>query len=118
MAVEMDGVEVDWCAGCRGVWLDRGELELLHIHPEAAGAFLSDLKAAATVGSESRKCPICRARMAAVESAWDRTIVLDRCPKHHGLWFDKGELARVLASHGEDDKVKSFLSGIFDGKNQ
>ncbi len=25
--VDRDGVEVDYCPSCRGVWLDRGELE-------------------------------------------------------------------------------------------
>lgn len=24
---ERQGVEIDYCAGCRGVWLDRGELD-------------------------------------------------------------------------------------------
>ncbi len=27
--VERQGVEVDYCPGCRGVWLDRGELDKL-----------------------------------------------------------------------------------------
>lgn len=25
-AVDADGIELDWCAHCRGLWLDRGEL--------------------------------------------------------------------------------------------
>jgi Zn-finger nucleic acid-binding protein len=25
-------------------------------------------------------------------------VVIDRCPRGHGLWFDPGELQRVLAS--------------------
>ena len=24
---DRNGVEIDWCPECRGVWLDRGELE-------------------------------------------------------------------------------------------
>lgn len=24
-----EGVEIDWCARCRGIWLDRGELDKL-----------------------------------------------------------------------------------------
>lgn len=28
-AVERGGVEIDICPGCKGVWLDRGELEKL-----------------------------------------------------------------------------------------
>jgi hypothetical protein len=26
---ERDGVQIDVCTGCRGIWLDRGELEKL-----------------------------------------------------------------------------------------
>ena len=29
IVLELDEVEVDYCADCRGVWLDSGELELL-----------------------------------------------------------------------------------------
>lgn len=25
--LDREGVEVDYCPGCRGIWLDRGELE-------------------------------------------------------------------------------------------
>lgn len=34
--IERDGVEIDYCTQCRGVWLDRGELEKLI---EKAAAF-------------------------------------------------------------------------------
>ena len=27
MIAERSGVEIDWCPQCRGVWLDRGELD-------------------------------------------------------------------------------------------
>ncbi|MBL8230504.1 MAG: zf-TFIIB domain-containing protein [Bryobacterales bacterium] len=36
-AVERSGVEIDHCPRCRGVWLDRGELEKL-IERSSAGA--------------------------------------------------------------------------------
>jgi Zn-finger nucleic acid-binding protein len=27
LVIERSGIELDYCPGCRGVWLDRGELE-------------------------------------------------------------------------------------------
>ena len=27
MMSERQGVEIDYCPGCRGIWLDRGELD-------------------------------------------------------------------------------------------
>jgi Zn-finger nucleic acid-binding protein len=41
---ERSGIEIDYCPECRGVWLDRGELDKLieraavHAAPEAAPA--------------------------------------------------------------------------------
>ena len=36
---DRQGVEIDWCPQCRGVWLDRGELDKIieRTAPEAAG---------------------------------------------------------------------------------
>jgi Zn-finger nucleic acid-binding protein len=33
---ERQGVEIDYCPGCRGVWLDRGELDKLIEKSESA----------------------------------------------------------------------------------
>jgi Zn-finger nucleic acid-binding protein len=29
IVLDRSGIEIDYCPGCRGVWLDRGELEKL-----------------------------------------------------------------------------------------
>jgi hypothetical protein len=33
---ERQGIEIDYCPACRGVWLDRGELDQLLNHPDHA----------------------------------------------------------------------------------
>ncbi|KAF1690265.1 MULTISPECIES: zf-TFIIB domain-containing protein [Pseudoxanthomonas] len=35
---ERQGIEIDYCPSCRGVWLDRGELDRLLARAEAAPA--------------------------------------------------------------------------------
>jgi uncharacterized protein len=40
-AVEKYGVEVDICPGCKGVWLDRGELEKI-LAADSGGSAPSD----------------------------------------------------------------------------
>ncbi len=35
--VERESVEIDYCPQCRGVWLDRGELEKLIAQVESSG---------------------------------------------------------------------------------
>lgn len=115
IAVESEGVEVDWCAACGGVWLDRGELERIHGDAASAGAFLKGLHKRSGASHPARKCPICSKRMDPVQSAWDAAIVLDECPGSHGLWFDRGELGRVLktAPGSDPDRVRGFLTAIF-----
>lgn len=41
---EFNGVVVDVCPTCHGVWLDAGELEAItHVKPTAVGGFLQHL---------------------------------------------------------------------------
>ncbi|MFC3786512.1 zf-TFIIB domain-containing protein, partial [Sphingopyxis italica] len=35
---ERQGIEIDYCPQCRGVWLDRGELDKIIERSEAASA--------------------------------------------------------------------------------
>ncbi|WP_334141246.1 TFIIB-type zinc ribbon-containing protein [Rhabdothermincola sp.] len=35
---ERQGIEIDYCPSCRGVWLDRGELDKIIERSHAAGA--------------------------------------------------------------------------------
>lgn len=94
-------VEADFCYGCRGLWLDAGELEAL---VEQTGATADDalLRLLGAAGSPPRGrkslCPRCDAplREIGVPCPGNRELVLDRCPRGHGLWFDADELARLL----------------------
>ncbi|MBP9733932.1 MAG: zf-TFIIB domain-containing protein, partial [Candidatus Omnitrophica bacterium] len=100
-ALELNGVEVDWCAGCRGVWLDRGELELLHEDAATAAGLLAKLTPEAAAGHDKgRRCPACLARMKRGRADWAGGVVLDECPKQDGIWFDHGELETLLKAAG------------------
>lgn len=92
---ELDAVEVDFCASCKGVWLDAGELELLFGDAAQCEAFLDGGEAAATE-EKPRKCPVCHARMAKRRTRGEAEIVFDRCERNHGLWLDEGELTEIL----------------------
>lgn len=115
VALEYQRVEVDYCAQCRGVWLDAGEIELLYGDAAAAREFLRSRNPVPR-GETPRRCPECRARMIKEASEGDRPVVYDRCPKDHGLWLDSGELAAVLESANpaaRDNEVVKFLREVF-----
>jgi uncharacterized protein len=116
--LEFDQVELDYCTRCGGVWLDSGELELLGVR---AGALQKDLLCALETHTGEhepamgrRPCPVCRRAMAEVDSCGDTEIMVDRCARRHGLWFDEGELHAVVTAAGADtDNVLArFLAGL------
>lgn len=115
VALEYQRVEVDYCARCRGVWLDSGEIELLYGDAAAAREFLRSRNPVPR-GEAPRKCPECRARMIKEATDGVRPVIYDRCPKVHGIWLDQGELAAVLESAApaaRDNEVVQFLREIF-----
>jgi len=116
ITAELEEVEVDYCAGCGGIWLDAGELELLVDEPGAARAVLDSFVVPDGVKERARRCPICRKRMEKVRAAsGEGDVLLDRCRGADGLWFDRGELDRILAAVPFDrvQKVRRVLREMF-----
>ena len=114
LAVEYDGVEIDFCAACGGVWLDGGELELLLGLEEADAVALSGGKPAD--GEVVRRCPSCRKKMLKEATSSEPPVTFDRCPRGCGLWFDQGELAQVVqhgAAPDRGNRLAGFLRDMF-----
>ena len=100
VVVERDGIELDVCPWCRGLWFDAGELALL---AETMGRALTvgdDVDLETTPVSETRRqCPRCDKAMEKVSMGTSPRIPLDRC-RAHGLWFDHGELGLLIGQMG------------------
>lgn len=118
LVLEFEQVEIDTCYECHGVWLDSGELELIG---EQAGALQKELFAALETAppdvlqrGSKRKCPVCRAKLKKVTTPGRQPIELDRCPRGHGLWFDKGELSAVVraAQADKDNLLARFFADL------
>ena len=94
LILELDGVEIDCCDECRGIWLDEGELELLAgVDQKSELPFLKALTDPEAVKAKgNRCCPVCGKKMLLVDIPLDPIVEIDRCPLNHGLWFDQGEL--------------------------
>jgi len=107
LVLEFEQVEIDYCAACGGVWLDSGELELIGERIGALGrGLLSALESARPGGRPaggSRRCPVGRERLREVTAPTSPPITLDRCPRGHGIWFDRGELRAVVRAAGADE---------------
>ena len=118
IVLELDEVEVDYCISCKGIWLDAGELELLLEDSTKKNDFLSSFEKDKTTKEKSRKCPICKKRMENVRYGNETTVLIDRCKKNHGLWFDEGELEEVIhmGSLNKNNRVIMLLKDIFGNK--
>lgn len=110
--VEYLDIELDLCPDCRGVWFDRGELDLLLGSSDAV-----DLVPAET-GEQARHCPLCPRKMEKVNIGPGRRVMIDTCPDGCGLWFDANELSDLthdLKNEGWHvrPEVREFLCGMF-----
>jgi Zn-finger nucleic acid-binding protein len=102
---QYEGISVDWCPGCRGVWLDTDELARVVESREAkiSPSILQETLALARTGvpqedSDRRlACPRCAQAMSAINYNYSSGIIVDRCPEAHGTWLDGGELGHVQA---------------------
>jgi len=117
---ELEEVEVDYCLDCRGIWLDAGELELLLGDSSLAEQVLNSFRQQQRPTEKPRKCPICLKKMHKIIVGDEAgQLLIDRCAKGHGLWFDKGELQDILrmGSFDREQKVQKLLNDMFGHKN-
>ncbi len=120
IVVEYQGVEIDHCMLCGGVWFDNSELEELLA---AAKLSVDDLhiktaprETVVASKEKPRRCPLCRRKMKKLQVGGSDPLIVDRCENHRGYWFDGGELARSFRSNlpeGEWENVTGFLADVF-----
>ena len=95
IVAEREGIELDVCPWCHGLWFDAGELALLS---EKLGRSLRAAEGAlerAESSEKPRACPRCKRAMEKVVLGTSPRLLLDRCAGH-GLWFDHGELGALV----------------------
>ena len=117
----INGTAVDYCEGCGGIWLDKGELNKIthpidgdiefccHENPE--GAVLTD-----------HLCPLCTNGTTLVETAFIEysDIQIEYCKCCGGIWLKKGELDAINKEidalkeipESLDHKLMAFLSKL------
>ena len=97
--LEVEDVELDVCVHQHGLWFDVQELGQLFEKcgvPEDLQDLENRLEKLPHAGPR-RYCPRCGGRMEPVRAPnTPDTLILDRCPRGDGLWFDRGELEALL----------------------
>jgi len=114
--MELSDVEIDHCVSCGGIWLDAGELELLLQDSQTAAELINTFQKGQKSKEESRRCPICDNKMDKIIVGNSTSpLLIDRCPKGEGLWFDKGELQNIFdkAHLDKENKIQKMLADMF-----
>ena len=101
----VEGVEIDACPVCHGIYLEPGELEAIEEAHAAHAEKVPDEEDPVGAAMEQRRqserpgadCPRCGVEMSPHEYAYASQIVVDTCPECGGTWLDAGELERIEA---------------------
>ncbi|MBM4036329.1 MAG: hypothetical protein FJ291_31730 [Planctomycetes bacterium] len=104
-AMTRQGVEVDFCPGCGGVWLDKGELFHFTRKHKALAAMMQEAARRGRVGkllSPKTGQPMLKLLL------FGGRLTVDYCRDTGGLWLDKGELQDIAA---RDDIEMSLTLG-------
>lgn len=89
------------CFRCEGLWVDVRSFEKICADREQQSAVMGTAAPATTIpGSEISKvkyvpCPECSQLMNRMNFARCSGVIVDLC-KHHGTWFDRDELSRII----------------------
>ncbi|SYZ72582.1 conserved hypothetical protein [Candidatus Zixiibacteriota bacterium] len=116
VVLELNQVEIDYCLECGGIWLDGGELEILIEDPAEVKKMLADFASGRESASGKRKCPVCRKKMEMITIGDKNKVQIDRCVRHHGIWFDKNELDEVIEifDQNKNSRVHKLLKEMFN----
>lgn len=118
LMAERQGVEIDYCPQCRGVWLDRGELDKIIekatpvVELDDPDPFISS-EEPASISARPRRSGADESRDRSDKAHRDRDRYEDRDDKRHGK-RDRSDKHSKRDKSGRKKKRKSFLKEIFD----
>jgi Zn-finger nucleic acid-binding protein len=105
--IDVNGVMLDICDSCEGLWFDQGELGRILENAGEAEASIHQSDASVSwegepVPGESPsdpglQCPKCGEAMRRYNYAVSSNILIDACEKNKcGAWLDDGEIKRII----------------------
>ncbi len=103
-ATHYEGVEIDVCGCCSGVWLDFGELtQIVEIRGAAwsenvVEKVLTSLGGKGVPVKEREReltCRVCNNALPPSNYQTNSGIIVNACPDGHGVWLDAGELEKL-----------------------
>lgn len=97
MTVFYEGVAIQLCMSCKGIYLSKKKLEIIKDSREID--IPEDTPIPRNGPEVRRHCPKCDISMKKIKHGNIRTTMIDFCEDCSGLWLDKGELASIQFSY-------------------
>lgn len=109
--LDVDGVEVDRCTDCRGIWFDLGEEENLRRARGSESIDDGDARVGRLYDSATKiDCPRDGTPMRSLHDLTQTHIRYEACPECMGAFFDAGEFADFK---NEDHNLAELLRNIW-----
>jgi Zn-finger nucleic acid-binding protein len=105
--VTFEGIGVDRCTVCKGLWFDVLEKEHLN---ELKGSEAIDVGEKAADAAEAHRilCPVCKTQMITMGVMGHPGLKYESCTVCFGAFFDAGEFREFKGGHG----LPRFLKGL------
>ena len=94
----VQGVTVERCSSCSGIWFDARELGQLLAEDARHVASLRRGTDQEELGGKRGFCPRDGSELLRVYSSIDRSVILDACADCRGIWLDGGEFEKLFAA--------------------
>lgn len=109
--VSYEGIEVDRCTNCGGIWFELLEAEKLEKLEGSEAVDAGNAKLGKAYNLMDRiDCPLCKTQMIRMVDPGQHHIWFEGCTVCHGTFFDAGEF-KDLKHVTVMDVVKNLLTG-------
>ena len=115
--IKINGIKIDRCPNCGGLWFDRDELKIVRDHRDKNLSWLDfDLwkdSDKLTVSSASN-CPRDEKPLFKIKCG-NTDVMVDICLECQGIWLDKDELDKIISALKEkinSETIPEYLSDL------
>ena len=110
----IDGVKVDICGKCSGIWFDFDELEQLLLR-DYSETLKNKMKNNSLDDKKRASCPRCGGKGQMIDVKHEKyDISIDTCSLCYGVWLDGGEYDLLKGRDSLLAKFKKFFSNSND----
>lgn len=109
LKVKVDGIIIDLCPHCSGIWFDKDELNRLLDSSITSFELLQTIQTDEEDNWQEKECPRCKKKLFKQEK---KGIIIDLCRDCRGIWCDGGEFEKLYQLHSEAGTTGETLKAV------